>query len=143
MKILVACEFSGAVRDAFIAKGHDAMSCDLLQTDVPGPHYQGDVRDLIDYPFDLMIAHPPCTHLSVSGARHFAEKRMDGRQQSAVSFFMMLARADSENRNRESGMHHVQLLPQAGPNHPAMAIRAWRNKINVPVAKGTAETDAD
>lgn len=94
MKILIACEYSGVVRDAFIALGHDAISCDLLPTDAPGPHYQGDVRDLLDYPFDLMIAHPPCTHLSVSGARHFAEKRMDGRQQSAVSFFMMLAKSD-------------------------------------------------
>lgn len=94
MKILIACEYSGTVRDAFIAKGHDSMSCDLLPTDSPGPHYQGDVRDVLDYPWDLMIAHPPCTHLSVSGARHFAEKRMDGRQQSAVSFFMMLAKAD-------------------------------------------------
>lgn len=94
MKILVACEYSGVVRDAFIKLGHDAISCDLLPTDAPGPHYQGDVRDLLDYPFDLMIAHPPCTHLSVSGARHFAEKRMDGRQQAAVSFFMMLAKSD-------------------------------------------------
>jgi len=94
MKILVSCEYSGVVRDAFIKLGHDAISCDLLPTDAPGPHYQGDVRDLLDYPFDLMIAHPPCTHLSVSGARHFSEKRMDGRQQSAVSFFMMLAKSD-------------------------------------------------
>jgi len=94
MKILIACEYSGVVRDAFIKLGHDAISCDLLPTDAPGPHYQGDVRDLLDYPFDLMIAHPPCTHLSVSGARHFAEKRMDGRQQAAVSFFMMLAKSD-------------------------------------------------
>lgn len=94
MKILIACEYSGVVRDAFIKLGHDAISCDLLPTDAPGPHYQGDVRDLLDYPFDLMIAHPPCTHLSVSGARHFAEKRIDGRQQSAVSFFMMLAKSD-------------------------------------------------
>jgi len=94
MKVLVACEYSGVVRDAFIRGGHEAMSCDLLPTDAPGPHYQGDVRDLLDYPFDLMIAHPPCTHLSVSGARHFAEKRMDGRQQAAVSFFMMLAKSD-------------------------------------------------
>ncbi|WP_312708657.1 hypothetical protein [Stenotrophomonas sp.] len=70
------------------------MSCDLLPTDVPGPHYQGDVRDVLDYPWDLMIAHPPCTHLSVSGARHFEAKRLDGRQQSAVSFFMMLAKVD-------------------------------------------------
>ena len=94
MKVLVACEYSGAVRDAFIARGHDAMSCDLLPTDAPGPHYQGDVRDLLDYPFDLMVAHPPCTHLSVSGARHFEAKRQDGRQQAAVAFFMLLAKAD-------------------------------------------------
>jgi hypothetical protein len=93
MKVLVACEYSGAVRDAFIARGHEAISCDLLPTDVPGPHYQGDVRDLLNYPFDLMIAHPPCTHLSVSGARHFEAKRLDGRQHEAVSFFMTLARA--------------------------------------------------
>ncbi len=93
MKVLVACEYSGVVRDAFIAKGHDAMSCDLLPTDVPGPHYKGNVLDVLNYPWDLMIAHPPCTHLSVSGARHFAAKRIDGRQQSAVSFFMTLARA--------------------------------------------------
>jgi hypothetical protein len=94
MKVLIACEFSGVVRDALIGGGHDAMSCDLLPTEAPGPHYQGDVRDVLDYPWDLMIAHPPCTHLSVSGARHFADKRMDGRQQSAVSFFMRLAKAD-------------------------------------------------
>ncbi len=94
MRVLIACEYSGAVRDQFIAVGHEAMSCDLLPTDVPGPHYQGDVRDVLDYPWDLMIAHPPCTHLSVSGARHFEAKRMDGRQQSAVSFFMMLAKSD-------------------------------------------------
>lgn len=93
LRVLVACEYSGAVRDAFRALGHDAMSCDLLPTDAPGPHYEGDVRDVLDYPWDLAIFHPPCTHLSVSGARHFAEKRKDGRQQSAVSFFMMLARA--------------------------------------------------
>jgi len=94
MKVLVACEFSGIVRDAFLSRGHDAMSCDLLPTDTPGPHYQGDVRDVLDYPWDLMIAHPPCTHLSVSGARYFAEKKIDGRQQSAISFFMMLTKVD-------------------------------------------------
>jgi len=70
MKILVACEYSGRVRDAFIAKGHDAMSCDLLPTDVPGPHYQGDVFDIIRYGWDLMIAHPPCTYLTNSGVCH-------------------------------------------------------------------------
>jgi hypothetical protein len=74
MKVLIACEYSGAVRDAFINKGHDAMSCDLLPTDVPGNHYQGDVFDVINDGWDLMIAHPPCTHLAVSGARWFKDK---------------------------------------------------------------------
>jgi hypothetical protein len=94
VKVLVACEFSGTVRDAFIARGHDAMSCDLLPTEAAGPHYTGDVRDVLDFPWDLMIAHPPCTHLSVSGAKHFAGKRLVGQQQAAVSFFMSLAKAD-------------------------------------------------
>ncbi len=67
LKVLVACEYSGRVRDAFIARGHTAMSCDLLPTDVAGPHYQGDVFDIINDGWDLMIAHPPCTYLSVSG----------------------------------------------------------------------------
>lgn len=92
MKVLIGCEYSGAVRDAFIRGGHDAMSCDLLPTDAPGQHYQGDIFDVIDYPWEIAILHPPCTHLSVSGARHFEAKRMDGRQQSAVSFFMSLVR---------------------------------------------------
>lgn len=92
MKVLIACEYSGAVRDAFIRGGHEAMSCDLLPTDEPGPHYQGDLFDVIDYPWDLAIFHPPCTHLSVSGSRHFEAKRMDGRQQAAVSLFMKIVR---------------------------------------------------
>lgn len=94
MRVLVACECSGVVRDAFLAAGHEAMSCDIKPTQSPGPHYQGDVRDVLDYPWDLMIAHPPCTHLSVSGAHRFAEKRMDGRQQASASFFLMLAKSD-------------------------------------------------
>ncbi|WP_111732215.1 DNA cytosine methyltransferase [Roseovarius amoyensis] len=94
MRVLVACEYSGRVRDAFIARGHDAMSCDLLPTEQPGPHYEGDVRDVLDYPWDLMVAHPPCTHLAVSGARHFEDKRQRGLQQASVSFVMMLAKAD-------------------------------------------------
>ena len=77
MKVLVACEYSGTVRDAFLAKGHDAMSCDLLPTDSPGPHYQGDVLEILDQGWDLMIAHPPCTYLAVSGL-HW-NKRVEGR----------------------------------------------------------------
>ena len=67
MRVLVACESSGAVRDAFRARGHFAMSCDLLPSEQPGPHHQGDVRELLGQEWDLLIAHPPCTYLSVSG----------------------------------------------------------------------------
>lgn len=79
MRVLVACEYSGTVRDAFIARGHDAMSCDLLPTDVLGPHYQGDVFDIINDGWDLMVAHPPCTYLCSSGL-HW-NKRVPGRQE--------------------------------------------------------------
>jgi site-specific DNA-cytosine methylase len=94
LRVLIACEYSGTVRDAFAALGHDALSCDLLPSEKPGKHYQGDVRDVLEYPWDILIAHPPCTHLSVSGAKHFEAKRMDGRQHAAVSFFMRLALAN-------------------------------------------------
>lgn len=90
MKVLIACEYSGRVRDAFLAKGHDAISCDLLPTDSPGPHYQGDVFDIINDGFDLLIAHPPCTHLAVSGARHFAAKKASGVQDEALDFVRRL-----------------------------------------------------
>jgi len=91
MKILVACEYSGTVRDAFIAEGHDAISCDLLPTDRPGPHYQGNVLDILDDGFDLMIAHPPCTHLAVSGARWFKDKQTE--QAEALNFVRLLLAA--------------------------------------------------
>jgi site-specific DNA-cytosine methylase len=91
MKVLVACEYSGIVRDAFIARGHDAISCDLLPTERPGPHYEGPVEDIINSGWDLMIAHPPCTHLSVSGARWFEEKQ--AAQQDALNFVRYLMRS--------------------------------------------------
>lgn len=69
------------------------MSCDLEPTEVPGPHYQGDIFDVIDTGWDIAIFHPPCTHLAVSGARHFAEKRQDGRQQAAIAFVRRLLNA--------------------------------------------------
>jgi site-specific DNA-cytosine methylase len=90
LKILVACEFSGVVRDAFLAAGHDAYSCDLLPTASPGPHFRGDVLSLLSDGWDLMIAHPPCTHLAVSGARWFPAKRADGRIESALAFVSAL-----------------------------------------------------
>lgn len=88
MKVLIACEESGTTRDAFIALGHDAMSCDILPTSSPGPHYQGDVRDVLGDGWDLMIAHPPCTHLAVSGARWFKDKAQE--QEEALEFVRML-----------------------------------------------------
>ena len=91
MKVLIACEFSGIVRDAFLARGHDAISCDLLPSERPGPHYQGDVFDIIDQGFDLMICHPPCTHLAVSGARWFSSKIAE--QDEAVIFARRLLAA--------------------------------------------------
>ncbi len=74
MKVLVACEYSGRVRDAFIALGHEAVSCDLLPSESDGPHHQGDVTEILHFGWDLMIAHPPCTHLAVSGSRWFKDK---------------------------------------------------------------------
>ncbi len=94
MRVLVACEFSGVVRDTFTARGHDATSCDFLPSDSPGQHYEGDVRDLLHYPWDLAIIHPPCDKLCVSGARWHAGHRLDGSQQASVSFVRMLAKAD-------------------------------------------------
>jgi len=90
MRVLVACEFSGIVRDAFIARGHAAVSCDLLPSERPGPHYGGDVRELFGprYQWDLMIAHPPCTHLAVSGARWFKDKQAE--QEEALEFVRAL-----------------------------------------------------
>jgi site-specific DNA-cytosine methylase len=98
MKVLVACEYSATVRDAFRALGHDAWSCDLLPTDGdPEYHFQGDVVEIMyGKGWDLMIAHPPCTHLSVSGARHFAAKIADGRQQRALDFVQLLMDAPIE-----------------------------------------------
>ena len=87
MKLLVACEYSGIVRNAFLAKGHDAWSCDLLPSEQPSKkHIEGDVLPILNNDWDLIIAHPPCTHLSVSGAARWAEKVADGRQPAAIKF---------------------------------------------------------
>ena len=88
MRVLVGCEFSGIVRDAFIARGHDAVSCDLLPTERPGPHITGDVREHLDDGWDLLVAHPPCTHLAVSGSRWFRDKQVE--QAEALDFVRCL-----------------------------------------------------
>ena len=96
MKVLVACEYSGVVREAFAKRGHDAWSCDLLPTDQPSDkHIQGDCLEAIaNEKWDMIIAHPPCTHLSLSGAKYWAEKRADGRQQAAIKFVENIWDAD-------------------------------------------------
>jgi len=128
LRVLVACEYSGTVRDSFIRAGHDAMSCDILPTDKEGPHYQGDVFDIINDGFDLMIAHPPCTHLSVSGARWFKDKMPQQRQ--AIVFFMRLALAD---------------IPRIAVENPISVMSsAWRkpDQIIQPWQYGHGETKA-
>lgn len=88
MRVLVACEYSGTVRDAFAARGHDAWSCDLLPTERLGNHIHGDVLQHLHRNWDLMIAHPPCTHLAVSGARWFKDKQIE--QAEALDFVRRL-----------------------------------------------------
>ncbi len=131
MKILVACEYSGVVRDAFRREGHDAWSCDILPTDAdPAYHIQGNVLEILNSGWDMMIAHPPCTHLAVSGARHFAEKRADGRQQEAIEFFMQLANAD---------------IPRIAVENPVCIMSSiWRkpDQIIQPWQYGHGETKA-
>jgi len=97
MRLLIACEYSGTVRDAFIRGGHEAMSCDLLPTDAPGPHYQGDVADIINDGWDMMIAHPPCTYLSVSGMHWTARGLRDPQlTEDALAFVKFLMDAPIE-----------------------------------------------
>jgi hypothetical protein len=132
MRVLIGCEYSGAVRDAFLALGHEAMSCDLLPTDSPGPHYQGDIMDVIDYPWDLAIFFPPCTHLAVSGSRHFEAKRLDGMQQAGASFFMALQRRSAH-------------IPKTSTENPIGVMSSlWRkpDQIIQPWMFGHGETKA-
>jgi len=99
VRVLVACEYSGVVRDAFIRGGHEAMSCDIIPTDAPGPHYQGSVLDVLDQGWDLLIAHPPCTYISNAGAKHLYPKKTLNKDRylkgmEAVEFFMKLYNAN-------------------------------------------------
>ena len=121
MRVLVACEFSGVVREAFAKRGHDAWSCDLLPTEIPGQHIQGDVLEIIKDGWDLMIAHPPCTDLAISGARWFPEKIKDGRQQKSSDFFMRLV---------NSGIHKIAIENPIGImstvyRKPDQIIQPW------------------
>jgi len=130
MNILVACECSGIVRQAFTETGHNAWSCDLKPSEIRGQHIQGDVREILywDY-WDLVIAHPPCTDLSSSGARWFEAKRKDGRQQASVDFFMLFTRLE---------------CPYAIENPIGVMSNAWRrpDQIIQPWQFGHGETKA-
>ena len=122
MKVLVACECSGAVRDAFIEQGHDAWSCDIIECESdPKKHLQCDVLTVLDNGWDIMIAHPPCTDLAVSGARWFKEKKLDGSQQRSIDFFMSLAEANIDKICVENP---VSIMSKAW-RKPDQIIQPW------------------
>lgn len=120
MKVLVACEFSGVVRDAFLSRGHDAVSCDLLPCELPGPHLQMDVRRVLGWGWDLVIAHPPCTHLAVSGARWFAAKREA--QVEALDFVRVLLSARSSRVALENPVSVIS----SRIRRPDQVIQPWQ-----------------
>lgn len=113
MKVLIACEYSGVTRDAFIKLGHDAMSCDLLPSDKPGPHYQGDIKDIINDGWDLMIAHPPCRYLSVSGIHWNNRGRGWHETNKAIHFVCFLMSAP---------------IPKIAVENPKSKISTWIRK---------------
>lgn len=135
MRVLVACEYSGVVRDAFLAKGHDALSCDLLPTEVPGPHHQGDVREILDQGWDLMIAHPECTYLCRAGQRWLNAPDDDrpGKLKGApryeamdraVEFFQLMAGADIPRIAIENPRPNNLVTPLIGK--PDQVIQPWQ-----------------
>ena len=110
MKVLIACEFSGIVRDAFILRGHDAVSCDLEPSESPGPHIQGDVTAVLRQPFDLVIAHPPCTYLCNSGVRWLKgnEERW-GLMREAAAFFNLCLAANAPQTKHTQPVSYTHL----------------------------------
>jgi hypothetical protein len=126
MKVLVACEFSGIVRDAFLARGHEAMSCDILPTESPGPHYQGDVRDILGEGWDLMIAHPPCTYLTNSGVRWLHERpERWAALNDACEFFRDLLAAPIPRIAVENPVPHRYAMDRIGQRY-AQSIQPWQ-----------------
>jgi site-specific DNA-cytosine methylase len=119
MRVLVACEFSGAVREAFRARGHDAWSCDLLPTEVPGQHIVGDVLGVIGDGWDLMIAHPPCTHLAVSGARWWKDKQQE--QADALEFVRALMAAPIDRIALENPISKIS----SAIRKPDQIVQPW------------------
>ncbi len=122
-RVLVACEYSGAVRDAFKKLGWDAWSCDLLPTDSPGQHFQGDVRDILAEDWDIMVAHPPCTHLAVSGARWFPAKRTNGKQEAALDLVRLLLDAPIKHIALENPVSIIS----SKIRKPDQVIQPWQH----------------
>ncbi len=125
MRVLVACEFSGVVRDAFIAAGHDAMSCDLLPTEAPGPHYQGDVRPLLRERWDLVVAHPECTRLANSGVRWLEPRNLWAELDAACAFFRDCLNANAEYVAVENPIPHKYALERVGRKYDQI-IQPWQ-----------------
>lgn len=117
MNILVACEYSGVVRDAFAARGHFAMSCDLLPSETPGTHHQGDVRELLTLGWDMIIAHPPCTRLCNSGVRWLHERNLWGELREAAEFFSLFLNADCPRIAVENPVMHKYARALVGRGH--------------------------
>ena len=126
MKILIACEYSGTVRDAFRALGHDATSCDLLPTDREGPHYQGSVLDIINDGWDMMIAHPPCTYLANSGVSwlHKEPSRWDKLDEGAA-FFRLLWEAPIGRIAIENPIMHKYAKERTGAGRQSQIVQPW------------------
>ena len=125
MKILIACEYSGVVRDSFSSKGHDAYSCDLLSTEIPGKHYRGDVRDILYDGWDMVIAHPPCTRLSNSGVRWLHERNLWAEMEDAAAFFLMLLNAPALFVAVENPIPHRYALNLIGKKYDQI-IQPWQ-----------------
>jgi len=125
MRVLVACEFSGIVRDAFIAKGHDAVSCDLLPSERPGPHIQGDVLEILDDGWDMMIAHPPCTRLCNSGVRWLEERNLWDDLEDSATFFWHLLNAKIPKIAIENPIPHKYAVMLIGRKYDQI-IQPWQ-----------------
>lgn len=148
MRVLVACEFSGTVRDAFSARGHDAWSCDILPTEAPGNHIQGDVRGVMCEGWDLMVAHPPCTYLARSGAHWLArDPQRNAKMIAAREFFLDLLNAPIpkkaiENPNPFSGAGLPQSTQRIEPYYFGDPYRKSTHLwlVNLPPLMATVQT---
>jgi hypothetical protein len=128
MRVLVACEYSGRVRDAFLRAGHDALSCDLEPTEVPGPHYQGDLRDLMGERWDLVVAHPPCTYLANSGVQwlHRDPDRWAA-MLAGAAFFRLMFEFDSPRIAVENPIQHRYAIEAHGHGKPTQIVQPWQH----------------